>query len=64
MPRKVCSISWRMSGVGFAPTVWHVGHQQQAEAVGPVKLARHIHFDMQAVRVEADAGASEGFHPA
>ena len=38
--------------VGLAPAVRHVGHDQDAQPVGPVELARHLDLDVGANRVE------------
>ncbi len=45
--------------VRFAPTVGHVGHEQQAQAVGPIELAGHVHFDVQPVGVETQAARTQ-----
>ena len=54
MPRRANSLSRRASGVGLAPEVRHVRHDQQAQAVGPVELARHLDLDVNAVGVQPD----------
>ena len=48
-------------GVRLAPAVRHVGHDQQAQPVRPVELARHVHLHVQPVGVQADPARAQDF---
>ena len=42
-------------GYGLAPEVGGVGHDQEAQLVGPVELAGDFHLDVDAIAVKAEA---------
>ena len=63
MPRRACSISLAHLGVRLAPAVRHVGHEQQAQPVGPVQLARHVDLDVQPVGVQPDPARPQDLVP-
>jgi hypothetical protein len=48
-------------GGGLAPRVGHVGHDEHAQPVGPVELARRFHLDVLAHSVEPDLARPQHF---
>ena len=58
-PAKCHVVLVKGGRVGWTPPVRHVGHDEHAELVGPVQLARNFDLDVLAQPIEADLPCAE-----